>query len=207
MYSEEQQRELVAKAIQGDQIALQKVLVAQTEAISRFAASRLPRAAQEQIDPDDIVQQTFIRAFRSIDRFRAEDAKGFQGWLLAIADHVIKDAIRAQQRLKRGGNHRRLRHADATPSRSVVELVEMLSAGIHSPSYSAMGHEAVNAVQQVIGSLPDDYRQAIELRLLQGKSLDETADIMSRTPRAVQGLVDRAKKKMREALETLSNFR
>jgi RNA polymerase sigma-70 factor (ECF subfamily) len=207
MHNEDHERELVIKAVKGDQASLQKLLVSQTDVIVRYAHRKLPRTAQEQVDPEDIVQQTFVKAFRSIGRFRIEDAKGFQGWLLAIADHVIKDAIKGQQRIKRGGQFQRLRHAEPTPSCSVADLVELLSAGINSPSYSVMGHEAVTAVQKVIADLPDDYRQAVQSRLLEGKSLDETAELMNRTPRAVQGLVDRAKKRMRAALETLSNYR
>ena len=70
-----------------------------------------------------------------------------------------------------------------------------------------MGHEAVAALTDAIDALPDDNRQAVQLRLLEGKSLEETAEIMNRSPRAIQGLVDRAKKKMRATLGRLSNYR
>lgn len=69
-----------------------------------------------------------------------------------------------------------------------------------------MGHEAVRAVLDAIDALPDDNQQAVQLRLLQGKSLQETAELMHRSPRAIQGLVDRAKRKMRAALGRLSNY-
>ena len=207
MNSKDHERELVEKAVQGDENSLQKLLVPQTDVVARFAASRLPQVVREQVDPEDIVQQTFVKAFRSIGQFRPEEAKSFQAWLLAIADHVIKDTIRGQQRIKRGGQFQRLRQAEPTPSCSVADLVELLSAGMNSPSHSAMGHEAVHAVQEVIAALPEDYRQAVKLRLLEGKGLDETAQMMNRTPRAVQGLVDRAKKRMRAALESLSKYK
>jgi RNA polymerase sigma-70 factor (ECF subfamily) len=68
------------------------------------------------------------------------------------------------------------------------------------------GHEAVKAVRDAIRDLPEDYRQAVELRLLEGRSLEETAEAMNRSARAVQGLVDRAKRKMRAALVRLSLY-
>ena len=55
---------------------------------------------------------------------------------------------------------------------------------------------AVEAVQNAIDELPSHYRQAVQLHLLEGKSLDEVSSIMNRGPRAIQGLVDRAKKKL-----------
>ena len=64
----------------------------------------------------------------------------------------------------------------------------------------------MEAVRDAIDELPDHYRQAVRLHLLQGKNLDEVAAIMNRGPRAVQGLVDRAKKKLVVILERLSRY-
>jgi RNA polymerase sigma-70 factor (ECF subfamily) len=207
MHSDAHELKLVEKAVEGDHVALEKLLVSQAEVLSRYAASKLPAWLREQIDPEDITQQTFAEAFRSIRRFCPEQSHSFQAWLLGIADHVLKDTVKRHQRAKRGGRFQRVQRAEPTPSRSAVDFVEILSAGIHSPSYSVMGHEAVQAVQEAMAALPDDYRQAVQLRLIEGKSLEETAEMMNRSARAVQGLVDRAKKKMRAALGRLSNYR
>ena len=207
MSPEEHELELMAKAVAGDQISLQKLLVSNAGVLSRYADSKLPQFLRDQVDPDDIVQQAFLEVFRSIRRFRLEDAASFQSWLVGIADHVVKDTVKRHERVKRGGQFQRVRRVRPSASRTAVDLVEFLSADGHSPSYSVMGHEAVAAVQDALDSLPDDYRQAIELRVLSGKSLEETAAAMSRSPRAVQGLIDRAKKKMRAGLGRLSNYR
>ena len=199
--------ELIAEAIRGDQVALQKLLVSRAIVLARFADRKLPQPLRGQVDPEDIVQQVFVEAFRSIARFRPEDADSFQSWLLRIADHVIKDAVKHQQRAKRGGHFRRIHRVKPTESQSVADLVEVLSAGGRSPSQSVMGHEAVAALTEAIAALPDDNRRAVQLRLLEGKSLEETATIMNRSPRAIQGLIDRAKKKMRADLGRLSNYR
>ncbi len=89
---------------------------------------------------------------------------------------------------------------------SLYDIVEMLSAASHTASRSVARHEAVQAVQDAIDELPSHYRQAVQLHLLEGKSLDEVASIMNRGPRAVQGLVDRAKKKLAAVLERLSRY-
>ena len=89
-------------------------------------------------------------------------------------------------------------------SSSLDDLVELLSAGSNSPSRSARRHEAVAAVRQAIDDLPDEYRTAVQLRYLDGLSLEEVAAQMQRSPRSVQGLLDRAREKMRAALDRLS---
>jgi RNA polymerase sigma-70 factor (ECF subfamily) len=177
-----------------------------TSALTRFAASRLPKSVRDVVDPEDIVQQTFAQAFRSISRYRQQEDASFLSWLTGIAENKIMDTVKSLQREKRGGHHRRVRHIAATDTRSVADLVDLLSAGSHTPSRSVARHEAVGAIQNAIEQLPEEYRRAVQLRLLECKSLEETAQLMNRGPRAVQGLIDRAKKKMRAALGRLSMY-
>jgi RNA polymerase sigma-70 factor (ECF subfamily) len=204
--TQETESDLLAKAVAGDRVAIQQLLMTHTRAVSRFADSRLPAAARDVIDPDDIVQQTFVEAFRSISRFREQEGASFLSWLTAIAENKIMDSVKGLQRQKRGGQRKRVRRVAATDTHSEADLVNLLSGGGQTPSRSVAGHEAVQAVQNAILALPEEYQQAVQLRLLEGKSLDDTAEIMNRGPRAVQGLVDRAKKKMRAALGRLSMY-
>ena len=126
-------------------------------------------------------------------------------WLATIADRRAMHAVRDAQRIKRGGRHKRVGQVVGEES-SFHNLVEMLSAGSHTASRSAMRHEAVQAIQDVIADLPEDYREAVQLHLIDGNTLQETAEIMGRSPQSVQGLIDRAKKKMRAALGRLSRY-
>ena len=206
MTAQESESKLVAKAVAGDRVAIQQLLMTHMAAISRFAAHRLPASARDVVDPEDIVQQTFTEAFRSVSRFRPQEDASFLSWLIAIAEHKVMDTVKGLQRQKRGGTRQRIRQAAATDTHSVADLVNLLSGGGHTPSHSVAGHEAIQAVQHAIGELPQEYQQAVQLRLLEGKSLDETAELMNRGPRAVQGLIDRAKKKMRAALGRLSMY-
>ena len=82
----------------------------------------------------------------------------------------------------------------------------MLSAGSHAPSRSAAGQEAVRTIQNVISQLPEDFRQAVQLPLLEGRSREEVALAMDRSSRAVQWLVDRVKAKTSAALGRLSLY-
>jgi RNA polymerase sigma-70 factor (ECF subfamily) len=199
----DRETELVAKSVAGDRVAIQQLLVSHGSRILTFVEKRLAGSVRDVIDPEDIVQQTFAQAYQSISRFRKDEGT-FLSWLTGIAENKVKDAIKTRQRDKRGGRWRRVREA-ATDSSPAEDLVTLLSKG-HTPSVSAMNHEAVRAVRAAIDALPEEQRVAVQLRLLEGKHLDECAQIMNRSPRAVQGLVDRARKKLRATLGRLSKY-
>ena len=85
-----------------------------------------------------------------------------------------------------------------------AELVELLSGREHQPDKSVARREAIHAVQVGIAALPDDQREAIRLHVLEGKSLEETAAALNRTPGAVRALAYRAKLQLREAMGSAS---
>lgn len=197
---------LITKAQRGDQVALHELLVTYHTRLANHVARKIPRRIQGVVSAEDILQQTFLQAMQHIGQFSPRGPQSFYRWLKAIATNCARDTSRRLTSAKRGGNRRQTRKLTRPDESSMADLVEMLSAGGQTPSGSVARHEAIEAVQQSIESLSDEYRQAVQLRLLEGKSLTETATIMSRSPRAVQGLVDRAKKKMRAALGRLSLY-
>jgi RNA polymerase sigma-70 factor (subfamily 1) len=206
MDDHEQEQFLISQSVDGDRVALEQLLTLHSFQLKGHIAAKLPRSLQGLIGVDDIMQQTFLDAFRHIGRFEFRTDGSFSAWLKTIADRNLQNNVKLLGRKKRLGDRNRA-HAPMNGSTgSLADLVAMLSAGSHTPSRSAARHVAVDAIRQVIQELPQDYRQAVELRLLCGRSLEDVALAMNRSPRAVQGLVDRAKKKMRNALGRLSRF-
>ena len=94
MAAQEPESELVTRAIAGDRVAIQQLLLSHTAAVSRFAAQRLPASVRDVIDPEDIVQQTFTEAFRRVASFRQQKEASFLSWLTAIAENKIMDAVK-----------------------------------------------------------------------------------------------------------------
>jgi RNA polymerase sigma-70 factor, ECF subfamily len=82
-----------------------------------------------------------------------------------------------------------------------VDLIGLLSDHRSTPGRKVARHEGTQAIQIAIAALPDDQREAIRLRYLEGKSIEETAAEMGRTAAAVNGLVRRAKEGLRDSLE------
>ena len=194
---------MLNRAAAGEDLAVRQLLLPHLARIARTIAVKYPGLKQCNTSVDDIIQETFVESYRRIQEY--DPGKGaLRTWLTTIADRRAMNAIRDAQRLKRGGGHQRVEQTGTDSS--IQDLVEMLSAGGHTASRSAMRHEAEQAVHGVIAELPEDYRRAVELFMLEGKSMQETAAIMGRTQKAVQGLIDRAKIKMRTALGRLSQY-
>ena len=92
------------------------------------------------------------------------------------------------------------------PQSSLTEFVDLLLDSRRSPSHCAARQEAAREVQIKLAALPDDQRQAITCRYLQGRSLEETADLMARTPAAIRGLLHRGKAALRVEMGATSKW-
>jgi RNA polymerase sigma-70 factor (ECF subfamily) len=193
---------LVDAAVAGDRLATGRLLLSHAPALSRFIAGRLPPDVAAIAGAEDVLQDTFVAAFRDIRKFQPCDNGSFSGWLTTIAEHQVLctlDRLRAQ---KRGGQRKLVQPAGGQAS-SMMNLVEQLSDSGDSrnrPSGQAAKREAVKAVQVGLASLPESQRAAIRLRHLDGKSVAETAAELGRPPGAVRGLLQRARKTLRGAL-------
>ena len=199
-------QKLIAGAKSGDRLALQELLLLHFRPLAGHIAHKIPASIRDEIDVEDVIGQAFVQIVRDIKDCRAESDRSFFAWVRTIAEHRLYDAIRRAKAEKRGGDRQRARQVVSPHDSSIIELVEQLSAGSHRPSRSAIRHEAINSVRDAIDALPERYRQVLNLRYLEGKSLAETAALMDRSPRAVQGLADRAKEKMRAILGRLSVY-
>ena len=200
----EAEQELFKRVAEGDDVAVRQLLLPHVVYLSDYLGGKYPQLNRGVATVEDIIQETLSVAYRKISTFDPKKAS-LRTWVTTIADRRACDAVRAQGRIKRGGTHQRVEKAPIAES-SIYDIVEMLSAESHTASRSVMRHEAVQAVHDAIEELPEHYRQAVQLHLIEGKGLDEVAEVMDRGPRAVQGLIDRAKKKLAAALGGLSRY-
>jgi len=194
------EQELIAKATCGDRGALEELLSAHSARLSRYIAPKLPPSLQGVVGVEDILQQTFVQAFRDVGKLQQTSPRSFAAWLRALAEHQLQDALKGLRRKKRGGGRRRMHTVPECRTGSIMGLIELLCDRHDTPSRSAARREAVRAVQIGMAGLPDDQREAIRRHLLEGSSLAETAAAMDRTPGAVRALIHRGKQRLREAM-------
>lgn len=191
---------LIARMMHGDQNALEQLLFESYGFLLEHVDRALPDWARDQISAEDVLQETHVRAFRSIRQFHGTSVHTFRSWLTAIADHQLSNFLRDASRKKRGGDVRRVRYDRVLPDESVSDLVTHLSDDCHTPSQQTVATETIHAVRVGLARLPADQQRVIELLFLSGKSLPEAAESMQRSPAAVRGLAYRAKCQLKDIM-------
>lgn len=194
----------IAQAASGDQRALELLLRAHYDELARFADQQLGQHLRSTIGVEDILQEAFVEAFRSIATFQDRENGSFVGWMRQIVRHRILDADKRENAQKRGGNAQRVRSGSG--EESLDPLVNLVATGVLSPSSALAREEAALVLKQQIANLPVDYRDAVVMRYLKGFSVPETAEELDRTPRAVHMLCHRAIQQLRSALGSSSQY-
>ncbi len=192
--------QLLAQAIAGDHAALERLLLDHYDRLATRITGMLPNDLRVDVGVEDILQETFVQAFRDIGGLEAAGAQAFAAWLQTIADHRLQDALRRAGRKKRGGDFQRAANRTGPEGSQWLPLVELLGGDGGTPSQCVAQQEAIQAVQVGVSALPPDQREAIRMHCLDRCSLEETAEAMQRSPGAVRGLVQRGKIALRACL-------
>ena len=202
MNDERDEAKLVAAAQSGDKSAMGQLLFHAYDDLARYLQPRIPPTLKRHMAVDDLIQQVFARAFVDVPNFEFRGDGSFAAWLRSIGEFRLRDAIKQMQRQKRGGDRVQVEAA----RNSAADVLAMLAADDPTASRVLRHQEAVQAMQLAIAELSDDYRQVIQLRYFEMKSIQETAQIMNRSEASVRALADRAKKQLKEAIGRISMY-
>ena len=189
--------ELLEQALRGDREALGRLLEAERAALHRLAERQLAGRIAVRVDASDIIQQTFLEAFRNFPQFAGQDVRELVAWLQSILDHKVAGAIRDHALLQKR-DVRREQSMDAQGGRS--PLGQELAAGLSSPSQKAIRGEEAERLSQALTTLPDDQREAVRLRHLEGWALVDIARHLGRSPAATAGLIKRGLQALRRQM-------
>jgi len=133
-------------------------------------------------DAEDVTERTFVAALAAIDGFRDEGAT-FRAWLFRIAHNQLANALRSRQRQQ------------ATSLEVVAEpRVHADPAGLFSIAEEARG------LRRALEQLPEDRRQVVVLRFVDGLSAREIGAVLGRSEGAVRVLQHRALRQLAEML-------
>jgi len=142
------------------------------------------------VEVDDLLQETFLEAFRDIGQFHYESPGSFWNWLASIAGHVVADSARFQGREKR-------KAAAIVRFRSVGNPDGPDPLDSKTPTLLLSEKEAVEALFARLDLLPPDYREAIVLAKIEGLSTAGMAARMGKSREAAALLLCRALKRFR----------
>jgi RNA polymerase sigma-70 factor, ECF subfamily len=187
---------LVERARRGETAAFEMLVIKYQRRIERL----IGRMVRDTDLVQDIAQETFIRAYRAMPKFRGESA--FYTWLYRIAINTAKKALVALKRdplVSEGAMFK----DDAGDETSRVE--NELSDG-ETPEALLASKEIAAAVNAAIEDLSEDLRQAITLREIEGLSYEEISEVMNCPIGTVRSRIFRAREsiavKLRPLLDT-----
>ncbi len=132
-------------------------------------------------DAEDLTQQVFLKAWKALGKYRKKSA--FGAWLMTISRNLLIDHYRARKRNESIDERYDLENRDPGPE----ELAEASSEQ--------------ERMSRIIGRLPDDQRQVIIMRFIEGYEYHEIARTMSKKEGAIRVIQHRALKKLHELLE------
>lgn len=167
---------LIAAWQQGDEQAATELVRRHVRALARFLAG----AGAPEAELDDLVQESLIRAFRSLGGFRGHCR--FRTWLCAIGGNVLKDLGRRAGR------------------RPVVPLPDGLAASDGDPHEDAVAAETERRLRDGLTRLPRLQRDVFLLRAQQGLEYEEIAAALDTTPGAARVHYHHAVKRLKDWL-------
>lgn len=180
----------VAQARDGDSGAFRVLVERHSRNLFRLAY----RMTGHQEDAEDIVQETFLRAYRQLAKF--DDRASFGTWLYRIAANCSLDLIRARKR--------RSEHQES-PEEGAPDPMQSVADRAPTPERLALSGEVERRVAGALSDLSDMERAAFVLRHYEGMCIDDISRTLGVQPNAAKHSIFRAVQKLRRALEPLVN--
>lgn len=172
---DEELAEYLAAAIAGDRVAVERVLKTIRPLVVRYCRARLGRYERTFASADDVAQEVCVAVLTSLSTYR-DQGRPFLAFVYGIAAHKVIDAHRAAGRNK------------SDPVSDVPDSVEVADG----PEQKALQFEAAGEMGRLLEVLPEKQREILVLRVVNGLSAEETAEMVGTTPGAVRVAQHRA---------------
>ncbi|MBI5329931.1 MAG: RNA polymerase sigma factor RpoE [Betaproteobacteria bacterium] len=144
----------------------------------------LSRMVRNSDDVEDIAQETFIKAYRALANFRGDAA--FYTWLYRIGVNTAKNHLVARGKAMATVSDQAMDDEDEPDERLVAQ-------DIGTPESELLSKQAAMAVSEAVEALPEELRQAITLREMEGLSYEEIAVSMNCPIGTVRSRIFRAR--------------
>ena len=178
----EHEKNCIERVLMGDASAFEHLVNAYEKTVYNLAL----RTLGNREDAEDVTQEAFLKAYRSLDSFRG-DSK-FSVWLYRIVSNLCLDLLRSRQR---------------KPTQSLTvedddgEIGELEISDDHFSPEKLLDRKLTReSVQRGLSALPDDARQILLLRELQGMSYEEIGQALDLEPGTVKSRIFRARKRL-----------
>ena len=177
---------IVARARAGDADAYRVLVERHSRALFRLAF----RMTGNESDAEDVVQESFLRAYRQLGKF--DERASFGTWLYRIATNCSLDLVRSRKR-----RSEQMAPADEEMENPILNL----PAHDPTPERSMLSTEVRERVAEAMNDLSATERTAFVLRHFEGMCIEDVSRVLECQPGAAKHSVFRAVQKLRRALE------
>ena len=199
----DQTRILIRNARRGDEEAVRKLLVLYHPRLRARLLRQMDPTMKARIEPEDILQQVYLEVFRAIDRFTYQGKDSMLRWMYAILDRKLIDEHRAM-RAERRDVRREVKAAPPSAQHTTyIDLMARIMSKDGTPSQVVRKDEAVAVLTTCVASLPQHYRDVIQMRFIEGRPVAEVAKELDRSIGSVHMICHRALRQLREQAEKL----
>jgi RNA polymerase sigma-70 factor (ECF subfamily) len=179
---------LVALARARDEAAVRAITQRYNQRLFRIARSILRNEAEA----EDVVQETYVRAITGLEHFRGDAS--FGTWITRIAMNEALGRLRRHKPTVDWESYGK--------NRMPAEIINFPGSGASIDPERTMAQSEVRAVlEDAIDELPDAFRAVFVARVVEGMSVEETADLFGLKPETVKTRLHRARNLLRDALD------
>jgi RNA polymerase sigma-70 factor, ECF subfamily len=188
---------VLAKA--GDGAALGRLLELYRNYMGLLVRIQVGRRLRSKVDNDDLLQEIWLEIHRKIPSFRGTSEREFLTWARRVTAAILANQVRHYLGTKR---------RDLRLERALVDELDYSSRAMNqgliasqsTPSQQAVRREQAVLLADALEDLPEDYREVIILRQLEGLSFPDVARRMGRTEDSVKNVWLRGLARLRRAL-------
>jgi RNA polymerase sigma-70 factor (subfamily 1) len=181
-----------------DAAALAAFLEERRPALVAFIEGRLGATLRGKLDPQDIAQDVAIKALRELSQTELGERDPF-GWLCHLAEQCVIDAHRHFAASKRSAG--RERPGNVPAGEGSQDLIALLAASMTTPTQAVVRDERETRLRTAIASLPEEHREVLRLRYVEGLSTKDVAARLNKTDVATRVLLTRLVHRLQELLE------
>jgi RNA polymerase sigma-70 factor (ECF subfamily) len=180
--------ELVRRALARDEMAVRAIIKANNRRLYRLARGILRNDGEA----EDVVQETYVRAFTHLDDFRGDSS--LSTWLPRIA---MNEALGRLRRARPSVELSSLPHGALE-----AQIIQFpLISAADDPEKSMAQREIQHVVEGAIDELPEPFRMVFITRVIEGMNVEETAEILDLKPETVKTRLHRARAMLRDNVE------